>query len=69
MQVSELFVRVVIRTLEEAPDKKMTVANLRKAAQIRRGITSILQDMRLRHLVIFSSGELTMETEVSLSHG
>lgn len=66
---AELFDGVIIRTLEGATGNKLKVSELRRKAQMTRGILSVLQDMAMRKLVSLSPGELGMETEVSLAHG
>ena len=63
----DLFHRIVVTALKGAPNNKMKVIDLRTKAQIKRGITSVLEEMSARGLVSFDT-PLTMETEVSLVH-
>ena len=65
---TRVFDRSVINALEHGPKTGLKVRDLSRAAQIRRGITTHLQEMKVRGLVILGSGELGMDTIVQLSH-
>lgn len=66
MDAPALFDRIVVSSLEGVAGGKMKLAELRDDTKIGRGITDILQDLKMRGIVSWR-GELTSETEVSLS--
>lgn len=66
MDPNELFERMVTSALEAAPKQSLKVSELRLAIKMRRGITTVVQEMSARGLVLLGKGELTMDTVVSL---
>lgn len=69
MIAQNMFDHSIIKALEHGPKTGLKVSELRVAAQIARGITTHLLEMKTRGLVILAAGELSMDTNVQLSHG